>query len=206
MTYLIVPLHIKDIPKLAYLHCRLFPGSRSTLLGKLYVKKMFRWFQERFPSLSYVAKEDQEIIGYVVGSIGGFGRPIFRYAFVEIVLGFIFHPALWFNKRTYLLWRSYLAGLFPPKAMKVVLVPKVKPQISIALAGIGVAASQQGKGIGKALTMAFEKAARSMGAAVLTLSVDDNNISARKVYEACGWVKDGEYEEAHSVHYSKKIA
>lgn len=198
-----------NIPQLAELHCTLFPTSRSTQFGRLYVKKMFRWFLENYPELSFFAVDGSQVIGYVVGAIGGYGRRVFRYAIFELIIGFLIHPNLWVKKSTFLLWRSYLQGILPArKNQQPVMGPSThRPaQFSISLADIGVAVTHQGRGIGKELTSTFEKAARELGAGYLSLSVMEDNLSARKVYEACGWVMDGEFKESRSVHYEKKLS
>ncbi len=207
MTLQIQPLERKDIAELAQIHCQAFPQSRSTQLGILYVRKMFKWFIKYQPSLGYVAKQDHRIVGYVVGAIGGYGRKLFRYALVEIAIGLITHPRLWAKESTFSLWKSYLRGLRPNhRNTKTGNGGNQGQPISAALAGIGVHPEKRGLGVGKALVQEFEIAAKNGGAETLTLSVSTNNLEARRLYEHCGWVQDNEDPATRSVHYTKRIS
>ena len=198
-------MQLPDINAAARLHCQAFPGSRSTKLGWPYVRKMFRWFVTHQPGLSLVARKDGEIVGYVVGAVDGYGRKLFRYAFFEVLLGLVIHPGLWFQRETFLLWRSYLKGLFPQKASNPTQLEDGPVVVRAALAGIGVDPEQQGGGIGSALVVAFEDAARELGVGKLTLSVDKDNRSARRLYDRHGWHVDSENKEATAVLYMKVI-
>ena len=200
------PIGFEDINAVARLHRRAFPDTRSTKLGKPYIRKMFRWFLAFQPDLSLVARKDGEIVGYVVGAVGGYGRKLFRYAFFEVLWGLLIHPKLWFQSQTFLLWRSYLKGLFPADNVKSDREENQPEVVKAALAGIGVDPDQRGQGIGTILVNAFESAAKSQGVGLLTLSVHADNISARRLYDGCGWTMDSENKAANTVHYMKVIA
>jgi len=207
MPLVIEPLRIEDVKEVAAIHSQAFPDSRSTQFGKLYVWKMFRWFLTYQPNLSFVAKQDGTIVGYVIGAIGGYGRKLFRHALLEIIVGLLTHPRLWFKRSTFSLWYSYTQGLLPRWVRKKVVAPgNANIPISAALAGIGVAPDNQGSGIGRALMNKFEQAAVQLGAQFLTLSVFANNQPARNLYEKSGWVLDNEDLATGSVHYSKNIS
>jgi len=206
MKHLVEPMQLADINAVTRLHRQVFPHSRSTKLGAPYVKKMFRWFIKYQPGLKLVTREDGEITGYVVGAIGGYGRKLFRFAFFEVVIGLLAHPKLWFQSETFLLWRSYLKGLFPQKASNTVHNEDQPVTVRAALAGIGVDPDRQGQGIGRILVTAFEDAARELGVNKLTLSVHKGNVNARRLYDRCGWVVDSENKEANTVHYMKVIS
>jgi len=199
-------MRLPDIKAAARLHCQAFPHSRSTKLGRPYVRKMFRWFITHQPGLSLIARRDGVIVGYVMGAVGGYGRKLFRYAFFEVLLGLLIHPNLWFQSETFLLWRSYLKGLFPQKASNPAQAAETPILVRAALAGIGVDPEQQGGGIGSSLVAAFEDAARELGVGKLTLSVETDNVNARRLYDRHGWRVDSENKEANTVHYMKVIA
>jgi ribosomal protein S18 acetylase RimI-like enzyme len=207
MSLIIEPLRIEDVKEAAEIHRQAFPDSRSTQFGKLYVQKMFTWFLTYQPNLSFVAKQDGIIVGYVIGAIGGYGRKLFRYALLEVVVGLLMHPRLWFKRSTFLLWYSYLQGLLPKWVRNKVVTPSdANIPISAALAGIGVEPDCQGSGIGRMLMNRFEQAAVQQGAQFLTLSVFADNHPARKLYEKSGWIKDNEDLVSGSIHYSKNIS
>ena len=206
MKHIVEPMQLMDIKAAARLHCQAFPHSRSTKLGRPYVRKMFRWFVTHQPGLSLVARQDGEVVGYVVGAVGGYGRKLFRYAFFEVLLGLAIHPGLWFQSKTFLLWRSYLKGLFPQKTSNQVQLEDGLVVVRAALAGIGVDPERQGQGIGSLLVAAFEDSAKELGVHKLTLSVDKDNLNARRLYDRHGWLVDSENKEANTVHYMKEIA
>jgi ribosomal protein S18 acetylase RimI-like enzyme len=211
MTLTIRPLTEKDIPAVADVHSSVFIDSRSTHLGIRYVRKMFHWFSENHPSLCFVADEDGEIMGYVIGAIGGYGRKIFRYALIEIAIGLLAHPGLWLKRDTFTLWYSYLQA-FNPALLLVEKGNRTRAGSDInlptrgALAGIGVLPSARGKGTGKLLVHAFEQAAKDKGAKLLGLSVEIDNQAARQLYENNGWQLDSLQIDLKSAHYSKVIA
>jgi len=195
-----------DLNALTDLHCQAFPESRSTRLGKRYMRKMFRWFLEKQPKLCLGIEQEGQLAGYVVGAIGGYGRKIFRYAIIEVILGLLLHPGLWFRRGTFTLWHSYLQAFLPNKKPRAIPELREAPSVvNASLAGIGVAPKMQGKRIGKALMIAFEQAALSQGAGKLTLSVNMDNLAARRLYEGCNWKVDSEEPQRNSVHYSKTI-
>jgi len=206
MQYELTPLQESDIPALARLHSEIFPDSRSTQLGQMYVRKMFKWFYIKQPQLCFVAKQGNALVGYVVGAVGGYGRRLFRYAIFEIIAGLVFRPRLWVKKETFSLWQSYMKGLLPNRKPSQTSLANQKGQIlSAALAGIGVDPKMRGMGVGKALVLEFENAARSLQVGKLTLSVHLDNHSACRLYESCGWVMDNEDIDRNSAHYCKII-
>ncbi len=199
-------LQMADIPKVAAIHSQAFPDSRSTRLGNRYIKKMFLWFYKYQPELSLVLETEGDIAGYVVGAIGGYGRKIFRFAIFEVAFGLAAHPKLWLDRRTFLLWRSYLQAFYPRKSHKTAQkMAGNSPVISAALAGIAVDPAMKGKGFGKLLLSAFEQSAQKQGAQKLVLSVHENNLAACRLYEGGGWKKDSDHPELYSLHYSKEL-
>lgn len=207
MTVIIRSLTKQDIPAVADVHSTVFAGSRTTRLGKRYLRKMYKWFVENQPHLNLVAEQDGQIIGFLTGAIGGYGRKIFRYAFWEIVLGFILHPNLIFHREMFKLWRSYLQGLNPIliwKARQASSQP-APTMIRAGLASIGVSQIAQGSGIGKKLVTRFEEVARAQGASMTALSVHADNTPARRLYESCGWEYVEKYSTPDSAYYIKYL-
>jgi len=149
-----------DIDGVAAVHIEQFPGSRSTLVGERFVRKMYRWFVTEQPELALVATIDGQPVGFAVGAIGGYGRRIFRYALSEILWGFICHPALLFRQTTFTLWTSYAQALLPNSAGRTKSNLSHAGMVKASLASIAVSQSAQGRGIGKGLLLAFEEAAK----------------------------------------------
>lgn len=93
MEYELTRLKESDIPALARLHCKVFPDSRSTQLGQLYVRKMFKWFYITQPQLCFVAKQGNALVGYVVGAVGGMAENFSVTQFSKSLQVLYFIPA-----------------------------------------------------------------------------------------------------------------
>lgn len=197
-----------DLKAVVDIHIEQFPGSRSTSLGRPYLRKMYRWFLEKQTMLCFVALNNDQVVGFTVGAIGGYGRKIFRYALPEIALGLVMHPALLLRRQTFLLWRSYLQGILPTRPVQNPMpVNPVQPIVLRAsLSSIAVARAAQGRGVGKALMAALEESARHLGAGLLTLSVRSDNLAARRLYESCQWNVADATQDQDSVIYLKRLA
>jgi ribosomal protein S18 acetylase RimI-like enzyme len=192
-----------DIDKIIDIHLENFPFSRSSLLGRRFVKKMYMWFFNQQPNLALVARANGDIAGFVVGAIGGYGRAVFRYALPEIIAGIISNPRIIVKKKVYVLWTSYVQALVPLKQGKKKSVQESILKASIA--SIATTEAAQRQGVGKALVGAFQKAAKTQGVDVLGLSVESTNTPARKLYESCGWQLARQNANMNSVYYKKYI-
>ena len=107
------PMRAEDIDVAVTIHGASFPDSRSTRLGRPFLRKMYRWFVACQPDLAIVACLDGAVVGFVTGAIGGSSRKIFRYALPEVIWGFLRRPRLLLSAGMYELWPSYLLGLVP---------------------------------------------------------------------------------------------
>ncbi len=201
-------MSLNDINTVVEIHIEQFPDSRSTSLGRIYLRKMYRWFVEKQSELSLVILDSSQIVGFAVGAIGGYGRKIFRYTLGEIALGILLHPGLLFKKRTFQLWQSYLKGLLPARSKAAsqsddIGAPAADRRAS--LCSIAIARSAQGRGLGKALLFALEDCFRDMGIAQVMLSVQSSNLPARRLYESCQWENQGDLAELGSTSYRKRL-
>jgi len=163
---------------------------------------MYRWFIVNYPDLALAATIDDQVVGFAVGSIGGYGRRIFRYALPQVIWGLIRHPNLMSTPRTFYLWKSYLRAFIPTfKREKAGLSnPEI---VQAAFASLAVSRSAQGAGI--ALIVAFEGAAKRKGADIISHTVRKDNIIAQRVYDGLGWQKVL-HEGSSGVAYSKRVS
>jgi ribosomal protein S18 acetylase RimI-like enzyme len=201
-------MSVNDIRQVAEIHIEQFPGSRSTSLGRAYLRKMYRWFVERQSELALVILDCDRVVGFAVGATGGYGRKIFRYTLGEIALGMLLHPSLLFRKKTYQLWQSYLKGLLPARIKTNGRsggheTPAAGERAS--LCSIAIARSAQGRGLGKALLGALEDCFREMSVTQVTLSVQSDNLPARRLYESCQWEAQADLVELGSTSYRKQL-
>jgi ribosomal protein S18 acetylase RimI-like enzyme len=199
----------RDIEEVARLHLEQFSASRSSRLGKPFVRKMYQWFLHHQPNLALVATIHDKPVGFAMGAIGGYGRRISRYALPEILWGMATHPRLLLNKSTFLGFTSYVQAFRPgfarQSAKPVTTTAETATLTKASLASIAVSGKAQGQGVGKALLKAFERAATEQGASILGLSVETDNVAARRLYESCGWEASADPGDAHSTYYGKKV-
>jgi ribosomal protein S18 acetylase RimI-like enzyme len=196
-----------DLSFVEKIHLESFSHSRSTQLGPLFVRKMYRWFLETEPTLAFVAVKDGLPVGFITGSMGSYGQKIFRYAFLEILIGFLRRPKLFLHKKMFLSWYSFLQGLLPKGKSSHHLSNPTGIQLSRAsIASIAVAISERGQHVGESLMSAFEDSARKRGVLFLELSVEADNLAARHLYERCGWKLVRENVNRNFSSYAKTIA
>jgi ribosomal protein S18 acetylase RimI-like enzyme len=199
-------LKATDIKSVVKIHCAGFPNSRSTKLGEPFLKKMYQWYFLYNPRLSFVATLNGEIVGFVTGAIGGgTARRRFRYAFWQIVFGFLRHPQLFLQTEMFEAWQVHLRGLFVsvdrnqnPEAGKAEIV-------KVTLDSIAVAPPARSRDVGRLLVSAFEQAAQEQGATILGLGVESDNRIARQFYEHCGWRLTQDDIEHNSANYVKEL-
>ncbi len=163
---------------------------------------MYDWFLKAEEGIALVA-DDGGPAGFVAGSSGGgYGRKVFRHTWKRLLASLALHPRLLFRRRTWYLWRSYLRGLRQRPAAAAATADSRPP--SAGLASIAVLPEARNRGIGRSLLRAFEEEARKRGCARMTLSVEPENRSARRLYEEEGWRIDGTSDR--SVHYVKELS
>jgi len=202
------PLILTDLPNIVRIHHDNFPHSRSSKLGSLFLMKMYRWYLLFQPALAFGATIDKTLVGFVTGSIGNSAKSRYKYAFFEILIGLITHPHLFFHAFMFEGWRKYLLSSpnISKKSGTSSNSSKIDNNIKIALDSIAVNPSVRGKGIGKLLVQSFENAAKQQGGDYMSLGVELNNPSARKLYENCGWVSVNEDRKHNSANYRKSLS
>jgi ribosomal protein S18 acetylase RimI-like enzyme len=199
------PMQIDDLNKIAAIHREGFPNSRSTQLGNLFLIKMYRWFLLNHPALAWVAVADNQPIGFVTGAYGGYNQSLFRYALPEIFRGFASHPRMFLRRKMFKLWRNYLINLLPGYSKKYHPKQGKKGSNHTGIASIAVSGGMRGKQVGEALVKAFENGAQQQGVVSLLLSVESDNLSARRLYEKCGWEVTDVDPAYNSTTYTKII-
>jgi len=205
LNFTLRPMRYPDVSAVVQIHTEGFPNSRSTKLGKPFLRKMYRWFLSNYPDLAIVAAADGQLLGFVTGGIGGSSSRIFRYAFLEIVWGFLRHPGLFLQAGMFEAWRAYLAALAPWRGRAAPAAQPAPAPVKATLDSIAVSNHARGKNVGQALVGAFEDAARRQGATYLRLGVEYDNTAARRLYETCGWELEREDAAHNSTNYIKVI-
>ena len=194
-----------DIEAVVAIHRQSFPDSRSTKLGKPFLRKMYRWFVTYQPDLAFFACKDGQPAGFVTGAIGGSTRKIFRYALWEIMRGFLRHPGFLLRPEMFEAWRGFLLGIIPRYKKAGFNAGENTATRKATLDSIAVSPHARGENMGKALVDTFEVAAVNLGATVLALGVERDNLAARQLYESCGWELLKEDKKTNSANYSKEF-
>lgn len=201
-----------DMNEVIAIHAKGFPASRSTKLGKPFLRKMYEWFILFQPDLSFVALQGDKVIGFVTGTKGwGGGHRRFKYTFWYIIWGFLRQPHFFFSVEMYKASRNYLRVLLRNMTRKKAK-NKENTQLNLSapklmkftLDSIAVHPDARGMKIGQMLNSAFEESAKKNGAAYLALGVEYDNNTARRFYEYCGWDLVHDDIEQNSANYIKK--
>ncbi len=90
------PMITSDIDAVVPLHLRYFPNWRVSRLGSGFLHRMYQWHIETHPTLAIVAVDnDDTVIGFTVGTIGSYKRPLFSATKRKLALGLVRHPGAW---------------------------------------------------------------------------------------------------------------
>jgi ribosomal protein S18 acetylase RimI-like enzyme len=157
------------------LHILAFKGFFLESMGERFLKELYRAFIVEPSGLCLVAITGQHVVGFVAGTTqpDGFFRRLLRrrwYAFLLAgAFSLILHPIRVGKRFLYAL--RYRGGS-----------PVNMPNATL-LSSIGTAPSHEGRGIGKALVVAFCERAQASGAPGVFLTTDrDNNGLVNQFY------------------------
>ena len=173
------------VPDVVNLHFEAFSGFMNTRIGHRYVHTFIDWFRCREDAIALAAMVDGVVVGYTVGAPLGYQQQLNRNLLSVAAQGIITHPGVFFDLRFLRKLGERLQG-FLGKKTPASQLPELPPP-TMSLVGIGVSTKWRGLRIGEHLVEAFEADARAQRMRSLRLSVQTNNLSARKLYERCGW-------------------
>lgn len=203
---LLRPMEVADIDKVVAIHLASFPDSRSSRLGRPFLRKMYVWYLLNQPKLAFVAVSEQDVAGFVTGTYGwGGGRKRFRYTFWQILWGFVRHPLLLLSPDMFEQSFSLFKGFFSQHKTQIVVIED-KKGIKVTLDSIAVNPQARGQNLGVKLIESFENSARQLGGGYLALGVEYDNPAARRLYEKCGWRIVKEDKDKNSASYQREIA
>lgn len=185
-----------DLPVVTEIRLHSFSSQNRTVqLGKDFAKAKIRWFLTRFPNLSLVCEQHNEVVGFVVGADPSYGFQLFWDIWPQVVKALITHP--WLILRPGVISD---AGVYIKSLRRKLPIRRTSASTSsdliksqsvsqkrITLAEIAVQPSCRKQGVGGKLLRAFEQQASSSGADFLRLTTKKNNVAARKAYERAGW-------------------
>jgi len=195
-------LEQEDIKQVVNIHRTSFENSRSTKLGPPFLFRLYSWYFLHQPELSFVALYNDEIVGFVTGTLGwGGARKRFKFSLLQIILGLLKNPKLIITKEMYEEASNFIKAFInrdqnSQKNMKDI-------STKATLDSIAVIPKARGLKVGQNLISSFEDAAEKQGADYVALGVEYQNIAARYLYEKCGWSLFKENEDLNSASYQK---
>ncbi len=188
----------------ARLHMESFSGYLNARFGIEYIASFISWFVQEKGAVALAAVDaNQRIIGYTLGVPTEYGHRPYRELQGLAARSLLLRPWLFFDKR---LWQA-------AKSRCKALVKKKEggdhheiPKPTMGLVGIGVDSSYRRQGIAGHLMEAFQEKAKHQEMCSLSTWVYLDNISARRLYERCGWQPYMDsLTERGSVRYYKLI-
>ena len=185
MSLKIVEIKLEHIDDIVKVHINAFPDFFLTFLGPKFLREFYKSFIVDDAGMGFVALEDGEVLGAVVGPLmpdGYFKRLLKRrwWAFCLASVSAII-------KKPTVVKKLFRAVFYRGEA------PDQGPKRSL-LSSIAVAPVAQGRGVGQKLVQAWLNEARSRGSlgCFLTTDVAEND-AVNNFYRKLGWKVESTY-------------
>jgi GNAT superfamily N-acetyltransferase len=170
----------------ASLHLDAFAGYLNCSLGRKYIRAFIRWFTGGNNTIAIAALDrDQKVVGYAIGAPVSYDRVLNRELFWVVFAAVVLHPRIFFRRSFWQVVKVRLLTLLRHEAQPISCCKLPEPRMS--LVAIGVARSWRSKGVGLMLMQDFVSKAKELKMRSLTLSVHEDEMTARAFYEKCGW-------------------
>jgi ribosomal protein S18 acetylase RimI-like enzyme len=199
----------RDIPRVVDIFCEQFPNLSWTRLGRNFIRKFIQWHFNYHPELALVAENDNQVIGFIIGSIGGhreYYRQVLRFAFPEFLSGSLLHPWLLLKPGILTRWVDLSKGVRSSRKNQGDPGTSKTGAKKAIISFEAVTKAAQRQGIGMSLGKAFREAAFQAGIEVLSSCTEINNYAARGLLEKRGWKQVREDTHRKIVYYSKRLA
>jgi len=156
--------NLADIPAVAAVHMKAFPGFFLTTLGASFVKTMYKAFLLNTNGVFVVCESDKSVCGFAVGALASSNKD--RKLAMKLLPQFLWSviPAVLQNPFRVLtrIVRQFMAQDGSPSV----------PKGAAVLRSIGVLPELKGGGAASLLLQEFEQRALQMGATSLALTTD----------------------------------
>ncbi|MFI4912706.1 MAG: GNAT family N-acetyltransferase [Sedimentisphaeraceae bacterium JB056] len=175
----IIPLKEEYVEQMVDVHMQSFPEFFLTFLGPRFLKEFYSSFLHDRAGMAFVAVEDGNVLGGVVGPLnpdGYFKRLLMRrwYAFILASLSAVI-------KKPSVMPRLFRAVFYRGDSPD-------NGQPRSLLSSIAVSPDSQGKGVGAALVNAWLEEAEKRESKGCFLTTDkENNESTNRFYKKLGW-------------------
>lgn len=171
-----------DLQAIVELHVQAFPDFMLTLLGRTFLRELYRAFMDPGDGLCFVALAGDP--GMVVGVVAGTTRPkeFFRHLFRRRAWAFAYAAIPSLCRHPVKVGRRLVAAVFyrgesPPELSNAVL-----------LSSLAVNPRAEGRGLGAGLVEAFCTASEDHGAGNVYLTTDQTaNERVNAFYTRCGF-------------------
>jgi len=208
------------LEQVAALHEVCFPDYYLTQLGTSFLEAMYGWYVKSPEAIAYVALDNSgHIVGFVGGTTGAasYHRSLFRHQFGPLLRALLGHlirrPLLTWSliwERKDLLPQAFSALVSRSSSPSAEYSAIVEGPPTASLVSIGVEPSHRRSGIARHLTELFLTEARQRGSELVTLSVREDNLAARRFYEGLHWTEvarsSEEYHGSSSITYQNRMS
>lgn len=206
--------HVQEV---AALHEACFEGYYLTRLGPAFLRAMYGWYAESPQAIAQVAlKASDRVVGFVAGTTRAetYHVSLFREQGGALLAALAWRAVSSPVETLRLVWeRKDLARRAVPSVVRgssQTTAPTGQSDDgphSASLVSIGVEPSLRRSGIGRRLSEVFLQEARQEGCELVTLSVREDNLAARRFYESLHWEERSRssvaYHGSHSITYEK---
>jgi ribosomal protein S18 acetylase RimI-like enzyme len=196
-TYTIRLATLDDVDTLTELHCACFgPDDHlPVILGKQYIKAMYRWQVSGREAYTVIAESGGEAVAFGGASDGPYVWPMLKACFGQFLMSLVRNPLLLVDRR---LWRRLFGSQKAvDKQARGILN---RPGVAHLMAG-AVDARFRGMGINGAVAEALKAISESRGSKALCVGMRRTNHAVRRVFDKLGWDEVPVSETSDRVHY-----
>jgi hypothetical protein len=184
----VVPMQPEHLDGLVDVYLQAFHDRPSGKMGRLYARAYLGWFMTCEDGLAFAALEGDKVLGFGVGAVMGYQKPMNRDLFWTVFWSLLPRPQLWLNKdvvnNIYVRIKVAL-GLYRRPAN----LPSITyPQPCISYVGAGVSDQARGKRVGKKIYTAFTSTSETSGKfKAIRGTVHESNAPVNKILSGLGW-------------------
>jgi ribosomal protein S18 acetylase RimI-like enzyme len=176
-----------DLAQIVTTHEHCFPGFLMTMLGSAFLRAYYETCLNSRGTVALIAQEEGKTLGFIVGYLA----PSRFYALLR-------------SRWWLLAWTATRGMLQSPELLTRVLgnfrrmstsaKGTAGEELGVELASVGVLPAASGKGLGKALILAFAERARTIGADHIYLTTDaENNEKVNAFYGGLMFTRSGTF-------------
>jgi hypothetical protein len=185
-----------ELEEITELHLASFGPEEHipVILGRRYIKAIYRWLIISKKTYILVATNENEIVGLVSVCDESYTLPMFIACLPEFTISLILHPSLIVNRK---LWTRLLRRSTITKTGRNIVKQKGSAQLVI----VAISSGYRGQGIFHDLIEAAKLISLKRGSTAIYSGIHKTNLSSRKAFIKEGWKKCPEMETSDTVYY-----